>query len=282
MTAVTVSPRSRAAAPARPPLFRGSRVRGLLAHGYIWLILVLFVLPFFALLGYSLTGPGKNPGLDNYSYVVNTFGDNLLWSLKISALTLVLNLVISLPAGYAIVRKSFPGKRVLFSLLTLPLYVPGAVIGISLVLTYNFTYHLTTSMWGLVFAMTVGTFPLMLTPIVVAMKDLPVVFEEAASCLGASTWQAYRKIVFPLIGPGISAGLLLSFIIVFNEYLVTLFVHPPGLTTAPLRVFNQIRTAGLAPTTAALAVTMQIVSFLAVILFFRIFGTRHLKGTYIL
>jgi putative spermidine/putrescine transport system permease protein len=282
VTAVTADARPGVGSRARPPLFRASRMRGLLAHGYIWLILVLFVLPFFALLGYSLTGPGKNPGLDNYGYVLNTFGDNLLWSLKISALTLVFNLVISLPAGYAIVRKSFPGKRVLFSLLTLPLYVPGAVIGISLVLTYNFTYHLTTSMWGLVFAMTVGTFPLMLTPIVVAMKDLPVVFEEAASCLGASTLQTYRKIVFPLIGPGISAGLLLSFIIVFNEYLVTLFVHPPGLTTAPLRVFNQIRTAGLAPTTAALAVTMQVVSFLAVILFFRIFGTRHLKGTYIL
>ena len=282
MTAVTADVRPRAAARARPPLFRASRMRGLLAHGYIWFILVLFVLPFFALLGYSLTGPGENPGIDNYGYVVNTFGDNLLWSLKISALTLLLNLLISLPAGYAIVRKSFPGKRALFSLLTLPLYVPGAVIGISLVLTYNFTYHLTTSMWGLVFAMTVGTFPLMLTPIVVAMKDLPMVFEQAAACLGASSWQTYRKIVFPLIGPGISAGLLLSFIIVFNEYLVTLFVHPPGLTTAPLRVFNQIRTAGLAPTTAALAVTMQIVSFLAVILFFRIFGTRHLKGTYIL
>jgi putative spermidine/putrescine transport system permease protein len=283
MTAATAEARAQPRTTrARPPLFRASRVNALLAHGYIWFILVLFVLPFFALLGFSLTGPGPNPGIDNYSYVLNTFGDNLLWSLKISGLTLLLNALISLPAGYAIVRKSFPGKRLLFSLLTLPLYVPGAVIGISLVLTYNFTYHLTTSMWGLVFAMTVGTFPLMLTPIVVAMKDLPIVFEEAGACLGASSWQTYRKIVFPLIGPGISAGLLLSFIIVFNEYLVTLFVHPPGLTTAPLRVFNQIRTAGLAPTTAALAVTMQIVSFLAVILFFRIFGTRHLKGTYIL
>jgi len=282
VTSVVAETVARRHARARPPLIRPARVRAAVAHGYIWFILVLFVLPFFALLGYSLTGPGENPGVENYTYVLNTFGDNLLWSLKISGLTLLLNALISLPAGYAIVRKSFPGKRLLFSLLTLPLYVPGAVIGISLVLTYNFTYHLTTSMWGLVFAMTVGTFPLMLTPIVVAMKDLPIVFEEAAACLGASSWQTYRKIVFPLIGPGISAGLLLTFIIVFNEYLVTLFVHPPGLTTAPLRVFNQIRTAGLAPTTAALAVTMQVVSFLAVILFFRIFGTRHLKGTYIL
>jgi putative spermidine/putrescine transport system permease protein len=269
-------------APARRPLVSARRLTDVLSHAYIWLCLIVFVLPFLALLGYSFTGPGGTRPAQNFAYVVSSFGDNLLWSLKISALTLVINVAVSLPAAYAIVRHSFPGKRLLFSVLTLPLYVPGAVIGISLVLTYNFTYHLTTSMWGLVLAMSLGTFPLMLTPLVVALKDLPIVFEEAAECLGATRWQAYRRIVLPLIGPGLSAGLLLCFIIVFNEYLVTLFVHPPGLTTAPLRVFNQIRTAGLSPTTAALAVTMQLISFAAVLLFFRLFGTRHLKGTYLL
>ena len=92
-----------------------------------------------------------------------------------------------------------------------------------------------------------------LTPIVVSLKDLPIVFEEAAECLGASRLQTFRRVVIPLIGPGVSAGLMLTFIIVFNEYLVTLFVHPTNITTAPLRIFNVIRTAGLLPTTAALA-----------------------------
>jgi putative spermidine/putrescine transport system permease protein len=262
--------------------FSSRRVVDLLSHAYIWLCLVVFVLPFSALLVYSFTGPGGTYAVENFQYVLGSFGENLWWSFRISGLTLVLDLLIALPAAYAIVRYPFPGKRLLFSAITLPLYVPGAVIGISLVLTYNFTYHLTTSVWGLVLAMTVGTFPLMLTPIVVALKDLPLVFEEAAECLGATRWQTFRKIVFPLIGPGVSAGLMLSFIIVFNEYLVTLFVHPTGITTAPLRVFNLIRTAGLAPTTAALAVTMQLISFAAVLLFFKVFGTRYLRGTYLI
>jgi putative spermidine/putrescine transport system permease protein len=282
MTADVAAAGTGSRAPARRPLLNARRLTDILSHAYIWLCLIVFVLPFLALLGYSFTGPGGTRPAQNFAYVVTSFGDNLLWSLKISALTLIINVVVCLPAAYAIVRHSFPGKRLMFSVLTLPLYVPGAVIGISLVLTYNFTYHLTTSMWGLVLAMALGTFPLMLTPLVVALKDLPVVFEEAAECLGATKWQTYRRIVLPLIGPGLSAGLLLCFIIVFNEYLVTLFVHPPGLTTAPLRVFNQIRTAGLSPTTAALAVTMQVISFAAVLLFFRLFGTRHLKGTYLL
>ena len=265
-----------------PPRISRRRLINLASHAYIWLCLIVFVLPFLVLLVYSLTGPGGTYAVANFQYVFGSFGINLAWSFGIAGATLLISAAISLPAAYAIVRYSFPGKRTLFSALTLPLYVPGAVIGSSLLLTYNFTYHLTTSPLGLVMAMVVGSFPLMLTPIVVALKDLPLVYEEAAECLGATKWQTYRRIVFPLIGPGLSAGLMLSFIIVFNEYLVTLFVHPPGLTTAPLRIFNLVRTAGLLPTTAALAVTMQLISFAAVILFFRFFGTRYLKGTYLI
>jgi putative spermidine/putrescine transport system permease protein len=272
------------AAPGRTRrrLVSSRRLVDVVSHGYIWLCLVVFVTPFAALLGYSITGPGGTYAIENFQYVLGSFGENLFWSLRVSALTLLIDLLVALPAAYAIVRYPFPGKRAIFSALTLPLYVPGAVIGLSLVLTYNFTYHLTTSIWGLVLAMAVGTFPLMLTPIVVALKDLPLVFEEASECLGATRWQTFRKIVFPLIGPGVSAGLMLSFIITFNEYLVTLFVHPSDITTAPLRVFNLVRTAGLAPTTAALAVTMELISFAAVLLFFRVFGTRYLKGTYLI
>ncbi len=265
----------------RPPRITSRRIVAIVSHGYIWIILGLFVLPFFTLLVHSFEDRGGSAGLANYEAALSTFGDNLVWSFKITGLTLLLDLAVSLPAGYALVRYPIPGRRVVFSLLQLPLYVPGAVLGLALLLMYTFTYH-SVSMWGLVLAMAVGSFPLMLTPIVVALKDLPVTFEEAAQCLGATGWQTYRRIVFPLIGPGVSAGLLLTFIIVFNEYLVTLFVHPTDLETAPLRVFNLVRTNGLAPSTSALAVTMQLVSFAAVLVFFRVFGTRHLKGTYII
>lgn len=282
MSAAT-SPLPRTApAPAPPRRFSRRRLGELSAHAYIWLVLFVFVLPFLTLLGYSLTGPGGTYAVQNFQYVLGSFGDNLKQSFIVAGLTLAINLLIALPGAYAIVRYQFPGKRTLYSLVTLPLYVPGAVIGISLVLVYNFTYHLTTSIWGLVFAMAVGTFPLMLSPIVVALKDLPIAFEEAAACLGATRLQTFWRIIFPLIGPGVSAGLMLTFIIVFNEYLVTLFVHPPDVTTAPLRVFNLVRTAGLAPTTAALAVTMQLISFGAILVFFRVFGTRYLKGTYLI
>jgi putative spermidine/putrescine transport system permease protein len=264
------------------PRIRRGRIVDLAAHAYVWLCLIVFVLPFLSLVAQSISGRGGTSPAENFQYVFGTFGSHLAWSFLISGLTLMISVAISLPAAYAFVRYQFGGKNTLYTILTLPLYVPGAVIGLSLLLTYNFTYHLTTSMWGLVMAMVVGTFPLMLFPIVVALKDLPVVFEEAAGCLGASKWQTYWKVVFPLIGPGLGTGMLLSFIIVFNDYLVTLFVAPAGLTTAPLQIFNQVQRVGLEATTAALAVTMQVISVSVVLVFFRLFGTRYLKGTNLL
>jgi ABC-type spermidine/putrescine transport system permease subunit II len=259
------------------------RLTDVLMHGYVGVWLLIFVLPFLALLQYSLQkGRGFDP-IGNYTYVfLGTFKDNLLLSLEVTVSAIVLNTLIAVPAAYAIVRFSFPAKRAILALLNLPLYTPSAVMGLGLLLVYNLVYHVQQSTFGLIAAMTMGTFGLALMPIIVSLKDLPPAFEEASLCLGASRWQTFRRIVLPLIGPGISAGVLLTFVIVFNEFLVTLFIAGAGQQTAPLRVYSLIRSAGIANTTAALAVAMQAISFLLIVLFFRIVGSRYLRGTYLM
>ena len=264
-------------------LLSARRLTSLLMHGYVVVWLLIFVLPFLALLQYSMQkGRGFDP-IGNYSYVFfGTFKDNLLLSLQVTVSAIVLNTLIAVPAAYAIVRYSFRGKRGILALLNLPLYTPAAVMGLGLLLVYNLVYHIEQSTVGLIAAMTLGTFGLALMPIIVSLKDLPPAFEEASLCLGATRWQTFIRIVLPLIGPGISAGVLLTFVIVFNEFLVTLFIAGAGQQTAPLRVYSLIRSAGIANTTAALAVAMQAISFLLIVLFFRIVGSRYLRGTYLM
>lgn len=258
------------------------RLLGVLQHAYIWVWLVVFAVPFLATLLYSIEVVGGGYSLDAYKYVFGSFQDNLLLSVQATLLTIVLNLLIALPAAYAIVRFPIPGKSFLLSTLNLALYTPAAVMGISLVVAYAFLFNIPQSFTGLIAAYVVGTYPLMLVPIIVALRDLPSVYEEAARCLGANRLQTFVRIELPLLGPGISAGILLTFVIVFNEFLVTLFIAGPGTTTAALRVYNLTRTAGFQPSTAALATTMQLVSFLVVLIFFQVFGSRYLKGTYLI
>ena len=274
-----------AAVPAGTAAQRQFSLRGLgtaLAHGYVWAWLAVFAIPFLATLAYSLRTPDGEWTFAAYQYVFGSFKENLLLSFETTVLTIVINLLISIPAAYAIVRYPIPGKSFLLSTLNLSLYTPAAVMGISLVIAYAFLFRIPQTMTGLIAAYVVGTFPLMLVPIIVALRDLPMVFEEAARTLGATRMQTFWRVDLPLLGPGISAGILLTFVIIFNEFLVTLFLAGPTTTTAALRVYNLARTAGFQPSTAALATTMQLVSFVVVLLFFRIFGSRYLKGTYLI
>ena len=275
----SIAATSPAAAPRR---FRISWLGDALAHGYVWAWLAVFALPFLATLTYSLRTPSGEWTFDAYQYVFGSFRENLLLSVQTTVLTIIINLLISIPAAYAIVRYPIPGKSLILSTLNLSLYTPAAVMGVSLVIAYAFLFRIPQTMTGLIGAYVVGTFPLMLVPIIVALRDLPTVFEEAARTLGATRMQTFWRVELPLLGPGISAGILLTFVIVFNEFLVTLFIAGPGLTTAALRVYNLTRTAGFQPSTAALATTMQLVSFIVVLTFFHFFGSRYLKGTYLI
>jgi putative spermidine/putrescine transport system permease protein len=255
---------------------------GPLPHVYIWLWLILFAMPFLTTLAHSLSNLHGGLSLEAYRYVFGTFAENLLLSLETTILTIIVNLMIAIPAAYAIVRYSVPGKRFILSTLNLALYTPGAVMGLSLVIAYAFLFNMPHSFLGLVAAYIVGTYPLMLLPIIVALRDLPMEYEEAARCLGARRFQSFFRVELPLLGPGISAGILLTFVIVFNEFLVTLFIAGPAQMTAALRVYSLVARAGLQPSTAALAATMQLVSFVVVLVFFQVFGSRYLKGTYLI
>lgn len=259
-----------------------SSIMSFLQHAYIWVWLGIFALPFVATFVYSLEEPRGGYSFAAYSNVFGSFQDNLILSVKLTIITILINVVIAVPAAYAIVRHRVPGKNFLLSTLNLSLYTPGAVMGLSLAITYALLFGIPRTETGLVAAYVVGTYPLMLVPLVVALRDMPIVFEEASRTLGANRMQSFLRVELPLLGPGISAGILLTFVIVFNEFLVTLFIAGPETTTAALRVYNLTRTAGFQPSTAALAATMQIVSFVVVLLFFKFFGSRYLKGTYLI
>ncbi len=279
MSAIAAVPRGRVG--TRVSLSPRQLTAGL-QHAYIWLWLLIFALPFLATLLYSVKRTTGGYSLSAYSYIFGTFKSNLLLSTEVTLLTIVLNLLIALPAAYAIVRFPIPGKQFILSTLNLALYTPGAVMGLSLVLAYRLLYSIAETRLALIAAYVVGTYPLMLIPIIVALRDLPLVYEEAARTLGANRVQSFFRVELPLLGPGISAGILLTFVIIFNEFLVTLFIAGPSTTTAALRVYTLTRTAGFLPSTAALATTMQGVSFLVVLLFFKTFGSRYLKGTYLI
>jgi putative spermidine/putrescine transport system permease protein len=228
---------------------------------------LVFLAPFVGMLLVSLRASVRADAplsVRAYLDLFEAFGGPLSTSVKVTLSTIAINLALALPAAYALARLRFMGRDSLLAVLNLALFVPPIVYGVALAITYPFLYQpLVNWLPGLVLAMAVGTYPLMLIPLITAIQGVPLEYEEAARSLGAGELRTFRKVVFPLIGPGLAGGILLTAIVVWNEFLVTLFVAGSNVT-APLLLYNRIAFYGIQPSTAALAVFMQVVSFIAI------------------
>ncbi len=252
-------------------------------YGYVMVISGLLLLPFIVTLLRSLTvtlPDGRTTlGFRPYLDIIGAFWPKVYLSLSISITTILIDTAIGIPAAYALVRYNFRGKKTLYTLLNGVWYVPGICYALSLILAYYFLYKWFLGYWGFIAAYTAGFLLLMIMTCIVAFRYLDPCYEESASCLGAGRLTTFFKVTLPLIGPGVSAGILLIFVLAFNEFITALLLNPPTrLMTAPVRVYADIRNYGVREFIAAEAVILQLISLAVVIVYLKLVGTKYLRG----
>lgn len=157
-------------------------------------------------------------------------------SLEIAFLVTVLNLLVGLPAAYALARIRFRGKGLIEVLLYAPIFVPPFVSTMGLHLTF-LQMGLTESVRGIVLAHLVPTLPYMVRALIVSFETLGSQWEEQARVLGAGAWQRFWNISLPHILPGVLAGASLSVLISLSQYLITLIIGGGQVLTLPLLMF---------------------------------------------
>jgi spermidine/putrescine transport system permease protein len=102
------------------------------------------------------------------------------------------------------------------------------------------------------------------------LQDFDFTLLDAARDLGASRWQATRRVLLPLLLPGILAGGLLAFTLSIDDYVITFFVSGPGTTTLPLRVASMMKTSRALPMINALSTLMITCTFILAAVSFRL------------
>ena len=95
------------------------------------------------------------------------------------------------------------------------------------------------------------------------MFDFAVI--EAARDLGATRFQAYRRVFLPLVAPGIVAGGLLAFTLSIDDFVITYFVNGVGTDTLPVKIYGMIRKSRELPVINALSTLLVAVTFVAVV-----------------
>jgi len=189
-----------------------------------------------------------------------------------SFLAALLNAVFGLLVAWMLVRYSFSGKRIVDALVDLPFALPTAVAGIAL--TAIWAENGTLGQWlpfkvsftpiGVWVALVFIGLPFVVRTVQPVLEDVNRELEEVAATLGASRWQTFSKVVFPMIMPALLTGFALAFARALGEYGSVIFIAgnmPMISEITPLLIITKLEQYDYAGATA-IAVVMLVVSFI--------------------
>jgi spermidine/putrescine transport system permease protein len=99
---------------------------------------------------------------------------------------------------------------------------------------------------------------------------------EAARDLGATPWRTFRLVTFPLILPGVIAGLLMSFTMSIDDFVITFFTAGVGVSTLPLQIYSMIKIA-VTPEVNAVSTLLMLITLTLIVVASR-FAPDALRG----
>lgn len=215
------------------------------------------------------------PTIDNYITVLSgsEFMTPFMNSLIVTAGSLVLTLLIGLPAAYALARFQFKGRESIALGILSMRFAPELLIILPLYLLFQKT-GLYDSYLGLILAYQVVTLPMLVWMLRSFIEDLPVELEEAVAVDGGNRWTAFRHVLFRLIAPGLGASLMLSFIWAWNSYTLPLVLAGKNtqVITTGIQQYISYQSIDWGPMAAA-----TVVSIIPGILF-AVFSLRWIVG----
>jgi len=192
--------------------------------------------------------------------------DALRTTLKVGLEVTVVSVLLGTAAAFPLVRAGLPFPAGFRVAMTLPIMIPGIMIGISLLVLFTQVVKVPLSPSTAVIGQSLYTTPFVLLLVAARLQGFDRNLERAAGDLGANTFNRLRLIVLPLIFPAILAGALFAFTLSFDEFVITYFIIG-GYNTLPIYIYTQIR-YGITPEVNALAALVLITSIALISLVF--------------
>jgi spermidine/putrescine transport system permease protein len=184
-------------------------------------------------------------------------------SLVIAIMAAVCATTIATSAAVAMVRSGvWRGKTASFALISLPIMVPEIVTAVATLIFFS-TIGFKSGYASILIAHIVFCIPFAYLPIAARLQGIDKNYEQAALDLYATRWQAFKRVLLPLLAPGIISGFLLAFIISLDDFIITNFVKGAGVETLPTAIFGAVR-QGIKPNIMAISTLMLLVSILLV------------------
>lgn len=261
----------------KPAKIRLKGWRNGLAHVAVYCIGFCGALPAIVALIYSFRktrGPVFQPGfsLQSYERILYNLSDVVKNSLAFSLSAVALIVLAGTLIGVLVARRTNLNTTLLDGAFMIPYVMPGIVIGVAYVATFNGApLTLTGTALIIVLAIFIRRLPYAVRTTSTALRQISPSLEEAAVSLGYSPARSFLKVTVPLILPGVIAGAMLSFVTAINELSSSLVLYVGRTITMPVRIYQLILDGDFG-VAAALSSLLLALSGIAVYAAFRFMG----------
>ncbi len=190
-------------------------------------------------------------------------------SIIMSVVALVSCVVLGIAAAYVIVKGRLGRmQNALDILMTFPFAIPGTIVAISLILAFNMPSVLTGytvlvgTFWILPLAYVIRTYPLVVRSTGAALSQVDDALMEASASAGAGFWTGFRRIVLPLVTPGIVSGALLVVIASLGEFVSSILLYTYASRPISVEILSQLRSYNFGGAAAYCVVLLVIITIL--------------------
>ena len=210
--------------------------------------------------------------LDNFRVILMESPGLIYNSFVFSGIALILGVVFGLPAAYIIVRTRVPGKDALDFMITLMLAFPGIAIGVSYLLAFWEGIPLATHWIIMPLALFSRRLPYFLRIAHASYLQLDISLEEASEVSGVGKFRTFMYISLPLLIKGVLVGVVMFFIMAFQEISTAIFLYRGGWETLPIGIYLNWHRGMEFGISAAMAFLMIVITFILLLIIARIGG----------
>lgn len=201
-----------------------------------------------------------------------------------AAASTALTLAVALPGAYVFARFTFPGKRLLRAVVTVPFVLPTVVAGSAFLallghgglLDSLWGVRLDTSVWAILLAHVFFNYAVVVRTVGGLWAQLDPRQEEAARVLGASRLAAWRRVTLPALAPAVAAAALMVFLFTFTSFGVIQILGGPRYATLEVAIYRE--TAQLLDLPTAAVLTLVQFAVVAAVLGLHAWTVRRREG----
>ncbi len=224
--------------------------------------LALLLTPVIALVANSMGG-GFYASLLESSTVAGRPIESVGNSLLFAATSMVLATLVGFMASTVISGRPGPLSRWLDLTLMLPLGTSAVTIGFGFVVALDWPIDIRASMWLIPVAHALVAVPFVVRATLPTLRAIRPEIREAASVLGASPWQLWRRVDLPIVSKASLVGAGFAFVISLGEFGATSFVARPNVHTIPTMIFRLLGRPGEASFGMAMALSVVLAAITA-------------------